>query len=242
MNNYKKDIVLLLTGTIFPNSFTTLKLTDPDERKAQYISAIKYYLDNSKSRIVFCENSSTSLKEYFPGQKDRLEFITFNSEAGKPDRGKGSKEMEIIDEGMNKSIFIKESKGIIKITGRLKVLNIDRLILSVRKGIIGRESLVQCNIYKKHKMDSRCFFYTKDFWYILKKHVRQVNNSYSFERALWDSVGDFGEQDDKNYRQFPLPLKIEGISGGLGISYKTDLKTMLLRRIKHIYSRYFVYK
>lgn len=169
MINRKKDIVLLLTGTIFPNSFTTLKITDPEERKGQYISAIKYYLENSDARIVFSENSGTCLEEYFPGQSENLEFINFVSEAVTPDRGKGYKEMEIINESMNRSVFIKESKGIIKITGRLKVLNIRRLILSVRKRSMEDGGLVLCNIYKKHKMDSRCFFYTQDFWSLLKK-------------------------------------------------------------------------
>jgi hypothetical protein len=242
MDNRKKDIVLLLTGTIFPNSFTTLKIVDPEERKGQYISAIKYYLKNTDARIVFSENSGTSLKKYFPGHSENLEFINFISEAVTPDRGKGYKEMEIIDKSMKKSNFIKESKGVIKITGRLKILNINRLILSVRKGLIGDGYMVQCNIFKKYKMDSRCFFYTRGFWSILKKNGYQVDNSYSFERALWDSVKDFHKHDDKNYRQFPEPLKIEGISGGFGISYKTDFKTMILRRIKHVFSWYFVYK
>lgn len=242
MSNRKKDIVILLTGTIYPNSFTTLKLTDPEQRKDHYISAIKYYLTNSTLRIIFCENSGTSLKEYFSGQSEILEFITFTSEGVTPDRGKGYKEMEIIDQCMNKSIFIKESKGIIKITGRLKVLNINRIILSVRKRIKVDGGLVQCNIYKKDKMDSRCFFYTRDFWSILKRNGDQVDNTYSFERALWDSVRYFDKDNNKNYRQFPVPLKIEGVSGGLGIEYKTNLPIMILRRIKHIFSRYFLYK
>jgi len=65
MNDSDKNIVILLTGTVFPNSNDILALKDPEERKSQYIEAIQFYLSKTDFDIVFVENSGTSFRNAF---------------------------------------------------------------------------------------------------------------------------------------------------------------------------------
>ena len=117
MNFIKNNIAILMTGTINPNSFATLALINPEIRRAQYIEAIKFYLEKTNLNIVFTENSGCSIEKEFENNKDkdRLEFLIYKSEPTIPDKGKGAKELEIINYAFNQSKFISESKAIIKI-------------------------------------------------------------------------------------------------------------------------------
>src|SRR5690606_4094875 len=165
----KNDIVILMTGTIKPNSLATLAIKDPEIRMKQYIEAITFYLSYTDLNIVFTENSGVSLENEFSNYNNRIEFLTYESLPNIPDKGKGFKELEIINYSLKNSKFIANSDSIIKITGRLKVLNINELcatFLSLKKKY---GSVFSCNVYKKPKMDARCFFFSKDYWDCLEQ-------------------------------------------------------------------------
>lgn len=228
----KKEIILLLTGTIDRNSSDVLTVKDPEIRKHQYLEAISFYLKNTPYKIVFSENSGNSLAGYFPGT-DRLEFITFQSPATFPDRGKGWKELEIIDMTLKKSKLINNSSIIVKITGRLKVLNINKLADPALKIMLSCDRLVVSNIYKRLKMDSRCFLFTREFWPFLRENGKSINLGFSFEKALWQAIMDFKNKGKGSYRQFSQPLRIKGISGGFGIPYKHGTFIIFAKQIKH---------
>ena len=91
MKKRNNSLVILLTGTINPNTQDILSIKDPEVRKKQYIEAISFYLKETNFNIIFAENSATSLEEYFPENR-RIEFLTFSSPLTVPDRGKGWKE------------------------------------------------------------------------------------------------------------------------------------------------------
>lgn len=232
MNSGKKDIILLLTGTIQPNSKDILAVTDPEVRKQHYIEAISFYLADTPYKIVFSENSGTSLAEYFP-ESDRLEFIVFQSPAITPDKGKGWKELEIIEYSLINSKFIDSKSLIIKITGRLKVLNIKKIIAPAIKRMQINNEIVLSNIYRNFKMDSRCFLFTSEFWPYLCKHGEDISLSFSFERALWQAVFEYKIKGKGTYKQFSQPLRINGISGGFGTPYKDGYLITFAKRIKH---------
>lgn len=230
MNRIEEKIVVLMTGAIKPNSFDTLAIKDADIRKAQYIEAINFYLTHTNYNIVFTENSGISLAMEFEDYNERIEFLTYTSLTNIPDMGKGAKELEIINYAMVHSKFIQESVAIVKITGRLKVLNIKKLY---NRFIVFNQRysrLLNCNIYKKTRMDSRCFFFTKDFWPYLKRNGKSISLKYSFEQALWDSGLEY-IRDGGVYKRFKRPLSISGLSGGFGTSYDDGF---LIRRIKCI--------
>lgn len=59
----KKNMVLLLTGCVVPNSTDVLVVTDIEVRKRQYIETIEWYLKHTDYCIVFGENSGTDLSQ-----------------------------------------------------------------------------------------------------------------------------------------------------------------------------------
>lgn len=117
------DIVLLLTATVTPQ-VDFMKINKPNERRAEYQNAIRWYLRNTPYRIVVGENSGcTDLIEYLSGdERRRVELICYVEQRTGDDHG--IYEMEIIRQCFEKSNFLKQCKVIFKITGRLVLLNI----------------------------------------------------------------------------------------------------------------------
>lgn len=234
-------IVILLTATITPNTFDTLVLSNPEERRSQYLNALHFYLQNTNYPLVFVENSGESIKDYFKDYEDRIEFLSFTSIPSTVDKGKGLKEMEIINFAIIHSERIRHAKVIVKITGRLKVLNIKRITVDFLKTHHSLK-LVSGNIYKIGKMDSRCFIFTTEFWPYLKERGNYVDLKYSFESALWDAIKNFCSEREGIYRCLSRPLRIQGISGGFGTAYNHGFFMMMFRRFKHFYLSRFKYR
>ena len=124
-------MIILLTGCINPKGMAFTTLSDQEERKAQYINAIRYYLSNTSFKIVFSENSGTDISHFFQDsiESGRMEYLTFNGNQDKK-RGKGYGECEIIEYAIKKSKLIHSSKEqrIAKITGRLIIKNIKGIL------------------------------------------------------------------------------------------------------------------
>ena len=237
MKNKNQDLVILLTATITPNTYSKLKLTAPEIRKQQYLEALNFYIEETNFRIVFAENSGDPLDE-FPQLPERIEYLTFKSEPIQPDRGKAWKELEIIDFALRNSNFVKESESVAKVTGRLKVLNFKRLsgkFLRLRKK---QSNLVYANSYKIRNMDSRCFFFTLDFWPYQKKIGRNISLLYNFELSLWDAIHHYNRIEGKAYKPFFTPLRIKGISGYSGNNYKHNFLIHYARLIRNLLRRF----
>lgn len=236
-------IVILLTATITPNTFDTLVLSNPEERRSQYLNALHFYLKHTNYSLVFVENSGESIKDHFIDYENRIEFLSFTSipSTETEDKGKGLKEMEIINFAIIHSERIRHAKVIIKITGRLKVLNINRITVDFLK-VHHSLKLVSGNIYKIGKIDSRCFIFATAFWPYLKERGEFVNLKYSFESALWDAIKNFCISNQGIYRGLSRPLRIQGVSGGFGTAYNHGFFMMMVRRFKHFYLSRFKYR
>ena len=233
-----KDLVILLTGTITPNSLSNLSIKEPAIRRKQYYDALNFYIKKTKFRIVFAENSNDAL-ENFPLLPDRIEYLSFNSLPIQPDRGIGYKELEVIDFALENSKFINEAKSIVKITGRLKVLNINKLSRKFLKLNEDKSNLIYAHSFGIKNMDARCFFFTIDFWPYLKKAGRDINLRYNFELSLWDAISQYQSIEEKNYKQLNIPLRIDGISGSFGNKYKNNIFLHYARLIRNLSSSIF---
>lgn len=116
--------ILLLTGCVVPNCVDNLCVRDAEIRKGMYIDSIKWYLSNTPYDIVFCENSGTDLSSYLP-KDDRLEFLTFTAPDNSSEaQSRSSRELAIIKYAYENSAKIAPGNLFVKITGRLKYLNI----------------------------------------------------------------------------------------------------------------------
>ena len=211
-----KQITILLTGCIHPNTNEGLAVSDAVVCKKQYLDAIRWYLDHTPYRIVFCENSGTDVSQEVMDPDHRVEFVTYVSGSMKVDYGKGLREMEIIEYALDHSTRLKQSDIIIKGTGRLILKN----IISVVSWLACKNTKDFCSIWMSIKIwmsDSRFFFYSPSF---LKKFVGykdRLNYRINFERVLATCIS---ENRDKFRFIYPnLWYNIEGIGGGMGAFY-----------------------
>lgn len=123
------SIVILMTACICPpNKTIKTVLQDKEIRKKQYLEAINYYLRETNLNIVFCDNSDVVIWDEIsnPDKMHRLEYLTFNGE-GYQDRGKGYGEALIIQYALSNSRFLRDATYVVKITGRVKVININSI-------------------------------------------------------------------------------------------------------------------
>lgn len=234
----KNELIILLTGSITPNSSSNIKLKDPATRREQYLQAVKFYIQRTDFKIVFAENSG-DLLDSFPYIPDRIEYISFQSLPTMPDRGIGYKELEIIDFALKHSKFLKETKSIVKITGRLQVLNLNTIAAKFLKLNSNKSNLVYAHPFELKNMDSRCFFFTLDFWPYLKKAGDRISLQYNFELSLWDAIAEYKEIENRNFVPLNIPLRIKGMSGSYGIKYKHSIFIHGARFIRNLLHRIF---
>lgn len=125
-------IAILLTACINPNGMSKTILQDKEIRKRQYEDALNFYLANTTVPIVLVENTNYELSHKYDNQikEGRLEYITFNGNDYDKSKGKGFGEALILLYAINNSEIIKRTKYIIKITGRIIIPEINKLIKS----------------------------------------------------------------------------------------------------------------
>lgn len=213
-------MILLLTGCINPNGMTMTILSNQEERKNQYINAIRFYLSNTNHQIVFAENSGTDISHIFHKaiESGKMEYLTFYGNKNK-ERGKGYGECEIIEYAIEHSKLIQTSKDlrIIKITGRLIVKNITNLIRWHR--FLFSKRTVFCAINSDLSFpDSRFIIAPISFYKIFLHSKEKINDSegYYFERALCDTLK---KEKTFPFSPFLLMPQIEGVSGSTGEVY-----------------------
>lgn len=93
MNN----VTLILTCCVNPNIENPVHAGTPSLRETQYRNAITWYLENTNYNVIVAENSGTDLSNNFNSYRNRCEFLTYQDDGKNRDKGKGFKEMEIIE-------------------------------------------------------------------------------------------------------------------------------------------------
>ena len=126
-------MILLLTACVNPNGMSYTALVDVDVRKKQYEDALRWYLEETKLRVVFVENTGYDMSDEFIDyiHNGRLEMLTFLGNDYDRSLGKGYGEALILDSGFQNSRFFLESGPdvlIVKVTERLFCRNINDII------------------------------------------------------------------------------------------------------------------
>lgn len=211
------DTVILMTATVCPNGMRYTVLQDPKIRKSQYLEAIEFYLRETEYDIVFCENTGANIFDEIasPEKYTRLEYITFCGNDYDKERGKGYGEAEIIKYAICNSRRLVRADFVIKITGRVKILNLTELekILSKNRKELLYTAL---ELSSKDWAKSVCFLAPK-IWLlksIEKRGDKLRDIEYNFEKMLYRSIVE--TKDMKIYQYYPI---IDGICGGLNRPY-----------------------
>ena len=215
-----KQYVILLSACVDPKGMSYTYLTDKDVRKQQYKEALNFYLRKTSLPVVFCENTLCVFSGYFNEyiETGRLEYLTFDGNNFDKSKGKGYGEMEIMEYAFDKSRLLKNSCVVVKITGRLKILNINALL---RMNKLLMQPMIQANYINGggKMMDSRIVFAPKDFWkneLIKRKEFLDDSAGVYFEHILFLSVC---EQRSYLFLPFVIVPDVVGKSGSTGVDY-----------------------
>ena len=159
----KSEICIFLTASIEPQNVIGLNRNSVSEREDDYYNALIFYL-RLNYKIVFCDNSmydSKKILELVEKNIDKIEYLKFKSENSY--FGKSHGEKEIFDYAHENSLFMKSSKYIVKVTGRLIVSNISKILNKIF--LSDNDFFVSANISRNLTYsDSRFFIYKKEFY------------------------------------------------------------------------------
>lgn len=215
-----KKYTILLTACINPGDMIYTSVTDADIRRSQYMEALSFYLNEIDYPVVFVENTGTDISDHFERfiKEGRLEYLAFNGNEFDKKRGKGYGEAGILEYAVCHSSFLQEADFIIKVTGRLKVLNIISLI-RLHSMFLSRCD-IQCILDLNSSFaDSRLFIVTLDFLqnhFLVNKESINDSEGVYLEHVLFDCVY---RQAGCVFYPFFLRPRISGISGTSGQQY-----------------------
>lgn len=211
--------VLLLTACISPKGMISTALQDPVIRKAQYVEALKWYLNNTHFNIVFCENTNTNIRDEVCDLSgaDRIEFLTFDGNDYDKSLGKGYGEAQIIKYANNHSHLIQQCDRVIKATGRVIIQNIDCLVKQAKdKNAVYADSL---KVNGKMKCLSKFFIAPKSMIDVFLLYCSTINDSqYNyFEHVFYEAVIKWSSLEKKRkLRGFSSIIATVGFSGTSG--------------------------
>ena len=215
-----RKYVILLTACVNPGAMPFTALVDTSERLRQYREALDFYLHHTSLPIVFCENTLCDFSGDYRCYLDegRLEYITFDGNTFDKSKGKGYGEAMIMEEALNRSLFLAECSFVVKVTGRLIVRNIAMLIRDNSRMLT---PTIQTFYPNKGMIDSRVFIAPKEFVavdFLMEKE--RINDSCGvfFEHVLYETLL---ARCSYTYIPFLKVPVIEGISGSKGNRYKT---------------------
>lgn len=225
----QKDYVIFLTGCVNPNGMSFTAEQNPLVRQKAYIDTINYYLNNTKMRVVFCENSNTDFSYQIGTNLDRFEFIVFDGNFYDRSLGKGYGEWIIVDYAMKHSRWLSDAKFIVKITGKLIIHNLLRSI-SWSSFVYNKNVCNLCTWRNKGVVDSRCFVASQQTIHSFLNMGNNINDSegYYFENQLHDvliknkcdcpiNACDFYSLS--TVEDFIVPLQFDGYSWTSGNKY-----------------------
>lgn len=238
-------IPILLTATVDPKGMQGANFS-VDDRVQMYVEAVRFYVSKGLS-VVFAENSGRVdvVRKALP--EAGIEWLDVSGAEYDQARGKGYNETILIKKAVEQSKSIQESGCFFKVTGRLKVLNIDSLLRECSKRM-PLQFLADCKdhaVYdvlhmpiNGHAGECRYWFATSDFFMTrMLPHVNCMNDysdpPFLAEDAMLavcrESRGQSGCKD-----RFRTQARISGKGGhdlgkGLSFFYSTDNDSMALR-------------
>jgi len=233
-------MVLLLTGAIDIKEFNipSTTITDINERLSQYLNSIDFAITHYQliTDIVFCENTGfifdyAPLKEKALANGKNLEIISFKGDYTLIEKkGKGFGEGEIIKYALNTSKILAEYSAFFKLTGRLIVKNMDRIVATTKS----ENSFIYHpkTIYRMPVDHIETFFYKVDKTIYIENLIdafEEVDEScYRYlEHIFYERLFNF------NLLSFKIAPQISGISGTSGDSYLSGAKATVLEKINY---------
>ena len=239
--------IILLTSCVNPNGMPFTALSDINVRKQQYLDALRFYVNNTPLPIVYVDNSNVDIKEYNVISNivdDRLEILSFDGNHDK-EHGKGYGELEIIDYAIKHSNIINSNTNvsIIKITGRLVIVNIMTILNQLKYNILPSSNSVICSMNSDFSMaDSRLLIAPLNFYKRLIENRMAINDSEGvyLEHVLCSLIK---KQNLYEFHPFFTEPQYQGVSGSTNITYEANKHTFFeeIRYTEYVISQFFMF-
>ncbi|VXD12899.1 hypothetical protein [Planktothrix paucivesiculata] len=231
LHNFMNDIVLLLTATIDIKGMPKAYPSDPQIRQEDYFQTLKYYINHHPKiqKILFVENSGWSLEivqkatSENPYNKE-VEFISIDGNNFPRSYGKGYGEISLIDQGFKQSKLIQEADYIAKITGRIKLLNLTKILSHISddydclcdikdQGWIIKKYLFQETTASPYT-DTRFLVFKKEFYLKYFKPLldNHQDGCFYMEQKIYQGI-QAAKLDQKLMERFFIEPNFSGISG-----------------------------
>lgn len=214
-------MILVMTASVQPANIEQLCLTDAEVRLKQYCAAIQFYIMCKKfDKIVFCDNSAYccgyETEQKLAKEKGvELEILRFQSDLDKVEKyGKGYGEGEILKYVFENSKLLENEIYFYKVTGRLIIRNIARLVNKNNE-----IALFNRNLYAYKSLDTRFWGMRKnDYEHCLMESHTRVNDKKGkyLEMCYKRDI----ERAGITYRSFCRYPVIDGYSGTVGEKYR----------------------
>ncbi len=230
-----KDTCLVITGCVSPNANVPyLALKDKDKRRRQYIDSIEYYIKESEfEKIIFCDNSGAEaeegLFELASVYSKKFEWLYYVGDSDNTMKyGKGFSEGEIVRYVLDNSKLMASCSKFIKITGRLKVVNINSFKKLSRKNRSYFE-------LRGSILDSRCYLARKEDYnrYLLEAYKEVDDNKGRYLEIVYNEIV---KSTDKVFYPLPFALNIVGESGSSGAKYYDSFFIHALKNVKRFFT------
>ena len=227
--------ILLMTATIdsgyFGNIGTTIK--DTEERRKQYEETLTKYICSSKfDKIVFAENSNQSLNEAFFNELASkygkiIEFLEFPGDIDlMKAKGRSYGEATLILNAFQNSILISDEAVVYKVTGRVWVNNINKLIND------RPESCFVAHNFKEWVLTSFFKITKDDFWDALASAPELCNdNSPNLLWCIEHVYFELLKKVSAHIKGFHLYPDMRGIISGTGTPYTKTKRQLFVRNI-----------
>ena len=233
----KEKVCLIITGCINPNpDVPVLALKSFDERRRQYIDSIIFYLEKTNFKyIIFCDNSNAEEDEelYKIAEKygKKFEWISFQGNDSKViEKGKGYGEVEIINYVIAHSEQIQQCNYLVKVTGRLKILNINWFTK------LSKDEVDYFLLRENNFVDTRCYgvkISTFEKYFSGTGEAVNDKKGVYLEHVFYNVISEHALK----YKLFPIEPEFAGVSGSNGYSYDTphykNVIKSILAFIKH---------
>jgi hypothetical protein len=237
---------LVITSSVYVNTRYTA-LLDAGERERQYFDSLEFYIRETPfQRIIVCDNSGyaypQSMLRLAAEHHKQLELLSFTGDKPAMERhGKGYGEGEIMKFALTHSRLLEEVEGFLKVTGRLKLINTEKLL---RKASHWQNYFMPVSLIRPRWLvppaarpcvEVRIYYTTKDvFKNVLLDAYLTVSDdlTYFLEHAYHDALAASAVK----LQCFALAPEITGTSGSNGWSFRERpiWKKLLIRCILQV--------
>ncbi len=229
----KENLALFLTATIDIKGMPKAYPTAAEQRQEDYYNSLKYYVNNHPKikKIVFVENSGYPLDRVKEAVKEnpynkQVEFISLNCNDFPRKFGKGYGESVLIEKGIKQSELIKNVNYIAKITGRIYLLNLTKILEKIPnkfdclcdfkdqgyiiKRLLGEKSAGP-------NCDTRLLVFSKEFYSqnFQPLHNNHTSGNFYFELKYYHAIQQALNKFNVIIR-FPIEPNFKGIAGHFG--------------------------